>query len=98
MNGLRFKQGDMAIFAVSRSSDSVRFVGQVVTVQMVGPFPNGYKIRNHRGKTFETNRCDYIVMPNPTQGITCDDYQLRKIDPPPEPESLTRQHECEEPA
>lgn len=59
-------------------------VGEVVTIEEVGPFGE-----NHWGGKKSLGGEYLIRAPDGRLGVVRD-YQLRKIDPPAEPASLTR--------
>lgn len=82
MTGLRFTEGELAIFAHARNSSSLHRIGQQVTVAHVGPFE-----RNDPGLALRLNMSlewasDYIIeRADGTLGAV-DDWQLRKLDEP----------------
>ena len=79
MSGLRFKVGELALFAVARTGDGQHWVGEVVQVIAVGALTRSLAI------------VDYGVESPDGETGGCYDWQLRKLDPPAEPLSLTRQ-------
>lgn len=87
MSGLRFKVGDPAVFAVARTVHGIPHAGSVCEVSMAGD------ILSACGEW-----TDYEIKFADGAGLCVMDYQLRKLDPPAEPESLTRQQEEELPA
>ena len=92
MNGLRFKVGELAIIACAIHPENQ---GKVVEILAVGPYQIGDIVVHPSGAQVEIlSNTDYFIdveLPN----CTAKDYQLRKIDPPTEPASLTRESECE---
>ncbi len=95
---LRFKVGEPAIFAVAVMPDQIAAVGKHCIVERVGPFAVG-DIIHFKGSTYIFGRaCDYICMFDAENGVIAHDWQLRKIDPPAEPASLTRSSDIEEEA
>lgn len=81
MSGLRFKVGEMAIFAVAAHAIGIPLMGTVVEVTKAGRLfgidgPGDYEVLSHNAK----------------RGL-CFDWQLRKLDRPAEPASLTRESE-----
>lgn len=91
MNGLRFKVGEMAIVAVAMNPVNQ---GKVVEIIAVGPFKAGHRVVVNGVRRRSLEDCDYFLDQSPPGGLA-HDYQLRKIDPPAEPESITRREECE---
>lgn len=93
MNGLRFKVGELAIFMFARGEEGAPFQGETCQVIDVGPWKAGDEWRPGF-KCFRKDS-DYVIqMPQGAKG-QCMDYQLRKLDPPAEPESITRREEVE---
>jgi hypothetical protein len=88
MSGLRFKVGELAVFYIPRHPCGVSGIGRIVEVVEVGPIQQG-QICQSTGKPLDVGPRDYIVQMDGFRG-SCDDYQLRKLDPPAEPVSLTR--------
>lgn len=82
---MRFKVGEMAIVAVDLSGNGCE--GSVVEILEVGPFVSQYNGKVYDYKTTSPHR-HWIYA-------CCWDIELRKIDPPAEPVSLTRQEEVE---
>lgn len=92
---MRFEVGEPAIFAVAASADQMNDVGKQGTVEMIGPFHVGQLVTfkgNLRQVVFAG---DYILMFDDVKGVIAKDWQLRKIDPPAEPESLKRTEDLE---
>jgi len=97
VSGLRFKVGEFAIYAVSIDAKSGPYVGCLCEVFRVGPFHQGERIQLPRLYGWEARSdidCDYVVE-FPDLYAAVHDWQLRKIDPPAEPASLTCDSECE---
>lgn len=93
---MRFKQGEPAIFAVANDAKQISIVGRECVVELVGPFHAGQVI-DWRGSLSQFGYdCDYIVMFDATTGALAKDWQLRKIEPPKEPEALTRLSDVDE--
>ena len=85
MNGLRFKVGDLARVAVITDADDADVINKFVEIVAIGEFNPDV------GRVF-----DYDADYGDSEFLfTCMDYQLRKIDPPAEPASLTRTEDCE---
>jgi hypothetical protein len=83
MNSLRFKVGEMAIVAVDIGGNGCQ--GSIVEILEVGPLEEF----NHKG---EKKRYNYRTS-SPHKGWEvglCLDIELRKIDPPAEPASISR--------
>ncbi|HEY4145203.1 hypothetical protein [Pinirhizobacter sp.] len=100
MKGLRFSIGDIAVFAVARCSDSNRFIDRECIVRMIGPYARG-QILPHPVKgnpCFVDADGDYVVVFANGLAACPLDWQLRKLDPPAEPESITRREDAECPA
>lgn len=98
MSGLRFKQGELAILVVARGKKSSAALGDQVLIHAVGPFRRGDTFHPYRPGSDISKAMqdvDYAVIA-PTGGIMCMDWQLRKIDPPAELESITRRLEVGE--
>lgn len=89
MNGLRFKVGEMAILAVALRRHDL--LGTHVSVEKIHQRPAGSACVDNSTLLVA---CDYIVEHVDGSKGSVADWQLRKIDPPAEPASLTRQ--CEE--
>jgi hypothetical protein len=83
MSGLRFKVGEMAIYAVPCCEECMPVVGDIFKIDECGPTNDGDGVP-----------VDYMISNEEREG-PCFDWQLRKIDPPAEPASLTRHEECE---
>lgn len=80
MSGLRFKLGDLAVFAVARTVRGIPYVGLECIVILAGEAPDD-----------EGGLQDYWVRYEDTTEASVADWQLRKINPPAEPASLTRE-------
>ena len=91
MSGLRFKVGDLAWYMVARARSGFPYMGTIVQIESVGPFARG---QLWKGSKFKWNS-DYIVMTHDDALGEVSDFQLRKIDPPAEPASLTRETDVE---
>lgn len=89
---MRFQIGEMAIFAVARMARSVPYVNRQCEVMERGDFPPGYEWPNGNRVMLGGNY--RIRFADRTLG-TVMDYQLRKINPPEEPASLTRHKETQ---
>lgn len=103
---MRFSLGDRAILALPADSSDLPFIGEVVEIILVGPWPAGTVIRfaaPSDGRRLRTNPiahdADYLcaIMCSPEPGHRpigyVKDWQLRRLDEPDEPLSLTRVHE-----
>lgn len=96
MSGLRFKVGDLAILAFATDPSGIGSEGEVVEIYSAGPYQPGDRVPIRGVARRIGKACDYVIRFSGTNdGGICHDYQLRKIDPPAEPESLTRENECE---
>jgi len=84
MNGLRFKVGELAIYAVPWSPRCNPYVGQQCEVIKAGHVC-----------VIEGVFVDYDLLFSDGIKIAAYDWQLRKLDPPAEPESITRREEVE---
>jgi hypothetical protein len=84
MSGLRFKVGDLAVIAVVRNPTFQHLLGRQVTI-------TGIHTRTIYD-TYEDYRLDFF---NGNHHACCMDWQLRKLDPPAEPASLTRESDVE---
>ena len=91
MSGLRFKVGELAIFQFSITGIDPQDMGELCEVAELGPYPIG----SFTTKGPTTRVCDYLVQFADGSCRYCTDIELRKIDPPAEPASLTRESECE---
>jgi hypothetical protein len=94
---LRFKVGELAIVAVGRGKKSLRLIGEEVRIHCVGPFRSGDTFLPSDptklwGQALQDG--DYACTSS-LGGFMAMDWQLRKIDPPAEPASLTHQVEEE---
>lgn len=86
---MRFQIGEMAIFAVVVNPRYMQYRNQQCEVLEVGPFPIGTPTQT--GPT--TAVSDYHVQFADGMGILVLDWQLRKINPPEEPASMTHHEE-----
>lgn len=93
---LRFKQGEIAIFAVANTSSGSAHVDSDIEVTAVGPFIKGEIIRGKTRSAKAGANCDYLIVMS-IDGEECMalDWQLRKKNPPKEPASLTHTNEEE---
>lgn len=91
MNGLRFKVGELAIFAIATKANGIPYVGCNIEIMYIGPF--------HAGQQWNgiaiPNDCDYLLLAKDGRKGAAFDWQLRKLDPPAEPESITRREEVQ---
>jgi hypothetical protein len=92
---LRFHVGDLALVVLWRNPT---YEGQteVVEIVAVGPFAPWDPCPDGKSNGAGDWR-DYLVQTQRGRGM-CDDWQLRPINPPKEPASLTRTTDHEEPA
>lgn len=90
MGALRFKQGDIAVLAVARSHKSQPHVGKQGTIERVGPMKPGDKFCWRGRMCVVDGEGDYVWAcgEDITSGVVPMDWQLRKLDPPAEPESM----------
>lgn len=88
MNGLRFKVGELVLIGDADPSYRPVAPGSIGVVESIG-------VVDTSGRFW-----DYAVdCPDDSEWVLgFRDNQLRKIDPPTKPTSLTRLNECEEPA
>lgn len=86
MSGLRFKAGELAMLVVVVHPENH---GRIIEIAAVGPFQIGDLICTETRYFRCTRDCDYATADRWATGVF--DYQLRKIDPPAEPVSLTRE-------
>jgi hypothetical protein len=94
MNGLRFDLGEIAILVIARGPESSAALNTQCDVCAVGPFREDQIVQLSDRWGIVGCQCDYLI--NACSGIICVmDWQLRKIDPPAEPESLTMREEVE---
>lgn len=88
---MRFQIGEMAIYAVAQQASGINLVGKECSIEQVGPFPEGHSFGDGRRTV---TPADYRVRFADGQTAAPKDWQLRKINPPKEPESLTRRQEA----
>lgn len=94
MNGLRFELGEIAILAVARGPESAAALNSQCAVCAIGPFFQNQIVPINDQWGIVGSACDYLV--EACSVIICvKDWQLRKIDPPAEPESLIHREEVE---
>lgn len=84
---LRFQQGEMAICTACHPA----LEGQQVEITAVGPFKAGDIVTGLK----LVKDADYLVSGRLSAAAGARDWQLRKINPPEEPASLTRTNEEE---
>jgi hypothetical protein len=77
---MNFNVGDKALFAVATTTEGQQFVGEVVEVIAVGPWPEWPQTA---GREYG------CVYPGSSTALVFG-WQLRKLDNPPEPDALTR--------
>jgi len=98
MSGLRFKVGELAKVIAARFP---RFQNEVVQIVAVGPFKIGDVVQvDLAGGVIRIDyACDYVTdireEHDIPRWISFHDWQLAKLDPPAEPESITRREEVE---
>ncbi len=94
---MRFAEGEVCIYAVATSPDLMNLVGSEVTIFKVGPFHHGQVVTMYKaGFAPEVRRIDgnfdYIIEvpsePGKTQITGARDFQLRKKEPPQEPDRV----------
>lgn len=97
MNRLRFKAGDLARMVSVENPTALHLVGRIVEIFVVGPFVPMVPFR--LGERWYTTLFgfDYIVLVDAYTAATVLDSQLAPLDGPPEPASLTRPSDLEEP-
>lgn len=88
---MRFKQGDVAIFAVAGSAETARMVGEQCEIAVAGVKKGAY----YFGIPSSID-CDYLIFFGNQEGTLCMDWQLRRIDPPTEPEAMIRTSDIDE--
>lgn len=81
-----FEVGELATFAVATTAEGLLHVGKIVEVVMIGPWPD---FPETEGREYACNFPDDPTDP----GSLVFGWQLRKLEPPEEPASLTRIHE-----
>lgn len=86
---MRFQVGEIAILALVISHRYMQYRNQECEVIEVGPFPIGTPTQT--GPT--TFVADYHVQFADGLSILVRDWQLRKINPPEEPASMTHHEE-----
>jgi len=106
MSYLRFKVGDLAVVAIAEKAENI---GRIVEIAAVGPFKTGDHVRLPCGGSCNfrpgyKDRADYVLNArwkleneHGLVWLVAHDWQLRKLDPPAEPESLRRCEEVEQP-
>lgn len=98
MSGLRFKVGDLVRIVRMSNTHAFHLIGRIGEIHLVGPFAafEGFKIE---GEWWGWDKpFDYVVDVGPSEYFIARDDDLAPIDPPAEPESLTRRTHLEEPA
>jgi hypothetical protein len=88
---MRFQVGEMAIYAVPCSAETMRIVGEQVEIMAVGIRAGQFYFGRPAGQDG-----DYIIRFSNGDGNLCMDFQLRKINPPDEPNDMRRDEEIEE--
>ena len=88
---MRFKVGDVAIFAVAGSAETSRMIGEQCEIKVAGVKKGAY----YFGIPSSID-CDYLIFFSDGTGTLSMDWQLRKIDPPAEPVSITRTSDIDE--
>ena len=90
MSGLRFKVGEMAIFAVARKKSGEKYAGSLVTIEYVGPFSAGFQIPTYNPLPEPK---DYLISaPDGAMGGAMD-WQLVKLGDPDQ--QIEQEEECE---
>ncbi len=75
---LRFKVGELAIYAFSERQIGARYVGRLLEIHAVGPFKAGTRLEH-----FTILRdVDYIILAQDGYFGAVKDYQLLKLDDP----------------
>jgi hypothetical protein len=94
---LRFKQGDLAILMIARSTKSQPHVGKVGVIDRVGPMKPGDTFFWKGRWCVVDGAGDYVWTcgDDVSCGVVPMDWQLLKIDPPAEPESLRHMEDVE---
>jgi len=93
MNGLRFQAGETALFVVAADPSGLPGVGARVDVLLVGPIRAGTVLRYGDVIGVAEADADYLIAwPDGDFGLVRD-WQLRKLNPPEEPKTMTRQRE-----
>lgn len=87
---MRFQIGEMAIFAVARTPRALPYVYSQCEVIEAGNFSPGHKWPDGAVGMLGG---EYRVRFADKSSATVMDWQLRKINPPEEPKTLTRQKE-----
>lgn len=90
MSTLRFKVGELAIFAMSRYSSGAKYAGQVITIEAVGPFKAGD--RHPMGPRLVHDADYFVTAANGAKGAV-KDWQLVKLGDPDPTDVITQ---CEE--
>lgn len=93
MNGLRFKVGDMAIYVIPYHAKGYKWVGEIVEVIEVGPFSPDH-VHPSTGKFASLKSHDYMCKHYSSIGGVWD-WQLKPIDAPEVPHSITEREEVE---
>lgn len=92
-NGLRFKTGDLARFVVPYVDEAIPLVGTVVEIVSVGPFAPGESTRDGLFNGTDVVM-DYIIRNTEGSGLA-KDWQLAPLEPPAEPNAITRPEDIE---
>ena len=88
---MRFVEGEMARVVVCTNP---RYQNEVVEVIGVGPYKQFDMVKLPGRLLLVSNDCDYIVQAG-EYGKLAFDYQLAKIEPPAEQETITKAEETE---
>lgn len=95
MSGFRFAAGEIAVFMVASHPDGIPGIGEKVEVQVVGPIHAGDVLKFGIIEGTAMGDADYLVRwPDGDFGLVRD-WQLRKLNPPDEPASITYREEVE---
>lgn len=84
---LRFKVGDSAIYGLARANTRdapcLKYVGQMVLIEGVGPFKRGELKKIEGGVTHRFGMdSDYSIVAADGHGMSVMDWQLIKLDDP----------------
>lgn len=91
---MRFKLDELALVAVC--SGRPEWVGRQCQVLNIGPFERDTIICVNGGRWLVQEDADYITeVQGVSDFVTFRDWQLRKLDPPEEPQAMTK-HKKEE--
>lgn len=92
---MRFKVGEIAIYAVARDANGIPRIGQQCTVHEIGTYKKGQTVKHPvtGGTSTVSKDGDYMVVYRDGKWGIPMDWQLRKINPPEEPKSIRRTEE-----